>query len=156
MRKLLLVAAALVIVVPCAGCGIGDRVHDFELESLDGDVVRLQDYVGEVVVLLDFSATWCPPCSLAVPMLKKLHRDYANDLEILAVYVGESDEVVAKYVRDHGIRYTVLPDPTGAVGRKYGVRGIPTFVVIGVDGHVKYRGHNVNAAARIIGDLLAD
>jgi len=153
MRRLLTSCLVLTVAVLVTGCGGGDAPHDFTLQSLVGETVSLADHLKKSVVLLDFSATWCPPCSLAVPVLKNLY-DTHEDLQIIAVYLGEPEATVKAYVQKHGIEYTVLLDPDGAVGNRYGVKGIPTFLVIDLEGKVRYRGHDPNEAGRVVGQLL--
>ena len=155
MKRLLGSALLILVVVLMTGCGAAAdaEVHDFTLQSLDGKTVSLRDHLKKSVILLDFSATWCPPCSRAVPVLKKLRQAH-KDLVIIAVYLGERKATVKAYVEKHSIDYTVLLDPTGAVGKQYGVRGIPTFMVIDLKGKSRYRGHDPNEAGGVVRQIM--
>jgi peroxiredoxin len=155
MRNLVILVSAVVVFL--TGCGKDQSARpapDFTLKTPDGQAVRLSEHMGKSVVLLDFSATWCPPCALAVPSLKKLHEKAAGKLVVIAVDVNEPVEAVLGYVRRMGIEHTVLLDPDGAVAREYGIEGFPTFVVIDLEGRVRYYGHDVSEAGDVIGKLL--
>lgn len=109
---------------------------DFTLPSLDGTETSLSSFRGKVV-LLNFWATWCPPCRAEMPSMETLYRTLAPDgFEIVAVDMQESEDVVRNYITENGHTFPVLLDRTGATGRTYAVRGIPTSYLIGRDGMV--------------------
>jgi thiol-disulfide isomerase/thioredoxin/YHS domain-containing protein len=111
---------------------------DFALQDPSGTVHRLADLRGRVVVL-DFWATWCPPCREAMPGVQALHERYADrPVTIFGVNVAERSPDVdpAGFMREQGCTYTMLRG-TDAVARAYGVRSLPTFVVIGPDGTLR-------------------
>jgi thiol-disulfide isomerase/thioredoxin len=113
---------------------------DFELADPGGTVHRLSDLRGRVVVL-DFWATWCPPCREAMPGVQALHERYSGrPVSIYGVNVAERspDADPAGFMRDRGCTYTMLRG-TDAVARAYGVEALPTFVVIGPDGTLRAR-----------------
>ena len=116
--------------------GTGASSNDFALEDLAGKTVRLSDYKGKPVMVV-FFATWCPPCKMEIPHLKKIHKRQLVD--ILAVDIGESQKKVARFVREHDIPYQVLVDERGTVGSKYSVSGIPTTLFINPDGSIHHR-----------------
>lgn len=109
---------------------------DFTLPSLDGTDISLSSYRGKVV-LLNFWATWCPPCRAEMPSMETLYRRLAPDgFEIVAVDLQEPEDVVRNYITDNGHTFPVLLDRNGSAGRTYAVRGIPTSYLIGRDGTV--------------------
>ena len=161
MRQHAMCMASTLVVILVAGCG-GDpgamseehlakmTVADFSLKSLDGETLTLSELHVRKPVLLDFSGTWCPPCTRAVPGVKRLHEAYGDSIAIIAIYDNRSAASIRNYVEEHEIEYPVALDMDGSVARDYKVRGVPTFVVIGRDGSAKYYGHNVSAAGAII------
>lgn len=114
-------------------------VADFTLQDMGGKDVTLSGYKGKVV-LLEFWATWCPPCSLAVPVLERLHKTYKDKgLVVLAVSLdtGGWDELPS-YIDAHGITYRVLKG-TSAVAVQFQVRTIPMFLVLSKEGKIVKR-----------------
>ncbi len=141
--------AALIIVISISavlsGCtdrrvpSGGTTAPDFTLQDLNGKKVRLSDYKGKVV-LLDFWATWCPPCRASIPGLEKIHKAYKDKgLVLLAISLdqGEWDSVKA-FSAEYGITYTVL-EGNEDVSDKYQVRTIPMLLVINKEGRISKR-----------------
>lgn len=156
--RLLILALALPALAALALAGCGARkdatpaAPDFNLTDLDGHAVRLADLAGKVVIL-DFWATWCPPCRMALPHLQELHDTYGADVAIVAVAMDDQGEsVVRPFVASNRITFTVaLPDE--AIQKAFGpIRGLPTTFVIGPDGKLfkKYLGYQAKEV------LLAD
>lgn len=110
---------------------------EFELETLDGKTLRLSDLRGKIVVV-DFWATWCAPCEFQVPALNDFWRTHkaSGDVEVLGVSVDfEGPEVVAEWVEEKGVEYTVLLGGED-VARRFGAYGFPTLYVVAPDGFV--------------------
>jgi peroxiredoxin len=114
----------------------GKVAADFELKDIDGKTVKLSDAKGSVVVL-DFWATWCPPCRAGLPHLAAASEKYkAKGVKVYAVNQQEERETVAKFLAEQKLSLVALLDADGEVGKKYGVSGIPQTVVIGRDGNI--------------------
>jgi thiol-disulfide isomerase/thioredoxin len=117
-----------------------DLAPDFALARVDGQPgeVRLSDLRGRVVVL-DFWATWCPPCLAMMPMLHDLHREWhGKGVEFIAIDSdgpGGTREEVAEFVARNPFPYPVVLDDK-EIGGRYGVFSIPHLVVIGRDGKI--------------------
>lgn len=132
----------LVLGAFAAGCtraekaGKRTEAPDFTLQDLSGRSVRLSDLRGKVV-LVEFWATWCPPCREALPVMERLHKAYQDKgLEILAVSMDDGEwEDVAKFVKAHGIGYSVLKGDE-EVQNKYLVRVIPTLFLVDKEGMI--------------------
>jgi peroxiredoxin len=106
----------------------------FELEDLDGRTVSLAESAGRVR-LIDFWATWCPPCRDEIPMLNELHQAYGEQgLTILAISDEKSD-VVREFAEEIGMEYTNLIDP-GDVTAAYRVLGLPMAFLVDQDGRI--------------------
>lgn len=116
----------------------GDLAPDFELETLDGEPAKLSDYKGERVIV-NFWATWCPPCRAEIPDLKKL--DNNHDVTILALnmtHSEENEEKVTDFVDEFDMTFPVLLDTDGDVSRTFEVAAYPTSYYIDSDGHIQY------------------
>jgi len=143
MRKWLL-ALSIVGGMLLIGCSEGSKVSnppasDFVLKDLNGNNVALSDYRGKVV-LIEFWATWCPPCRATMPGIEKLHKAYKDrGLVILAISLDSGDwDFVKSFLASYGITYTVLRG-TDDVQSKYGVRAIPTTVILDKQGRIAKR-----------------
>ena len=108
-----------------------------EASDLHGKVWRLADLRGKVV-LINFWASWCPPCLVEMPALQQLTAIYGPEkLVVLAVNFKESSVVVRRYVQRSDLQLPVLLDPQGLMARQWGVTVFPTTVLVASDGRVK-------------------
>jgi thiol-disulfide isomerase/thioredoxin len=109
----------------------------FSAKTLKGDVFDLAAETGKVV-LLDFWATWCPPCRDSIPALERLHEKYgARGLVVLGI-TNEDPDHVATFVKENKMTYTVAAGPAqDAVLLKYQIEALPTSVVIDKQGRVR-------------------
>ena len=115
---------------------IENKAPDFALEDLDGNTVKLSHYTDQGVLLV-FSTTWCPYCSKEIPQLKELYAKYnQKGFEILNIDIQESKDKVSEYANEHKLPYKVLLDTDGEVASMYGVRGVPTKILINKDGTI--------------------
>jgi peroxiredoxin len=117
----------------------GQRAPDFTLRTDTGEVVRLSQYKGDVIVL-DFWATWCGPCRMSLPHLQILAVDAerrGRGLRVLALNLGESPETVTRFMQEEHYTFTALMDSARDVGAAFSVDAIPATFVVGRDGVVK-------------------
>lgn len=113
----------------------GKTAPEFTLNDLKGNKHSLSNYRGKNVMLVLW-ATWCGPCKLEMPHLKKLRRKYEeNQLAILAVS-NENKMLLQRFAKQNNINYTVLHQ-TGNMPRAYNVRGIPSSFFINGNGKIK-------------------
>jgi peroxiredoxin len=110
---------------------------DFTLADLDGKPVKLSELRGKTVVI-DFWATWCPPCEFQVPVLNAIHESWHDrDVVVLGISVDtEGLDAVKPYAEKHGVRYTILLG-NEALARDFGAPGFPALVVVGPDGAIR-------------------
>jgi peroxiredoxin len=124
--------------------GMGSRVPvqgttaaEFELIDLQGGNHLLSQYRGKVV-LLNFWATWCTPCTQEMPAMEKAY-DRLKDKGFVVLAVNELEDVnqVKAHIKEHGHTFTVLLDPNNDVANLYGVYGLPVTVFIDQQGIVR-------------------
>jgi peroxiredoxin len=115
---------------------VGDPAPDFELLGVNGETVRLSDYLGRPVIL-NFWATWCAPCRLEMPELQRAQAEFGDDGPVvLTINQEESAEQVTEFFDEVGLTLPALLDSEAEVGAAYGAFFLPTTVIIGPDGAV--------------------
>ena len=124
---------------------VGDLAPDFQLEDTKGNKVTLSDLRGKVV-LVNFWATWCPPCLEEMPSMERLNEVIAgDDFVMLAVNAEENGRsVVPAFLEKTPYTFPILYDDKGVVQKRYGVFKFPESFIIQKDGTV---------AEKIIGPL---
>ena len=118
------------------------RAKDFELTDINGNNVKLSDHAGKVIIL-NFFATWCPPCREEMPDFEDISKEYEGSVEVIAVNVGrENAGTVRGFVDKHGLTFTVALDDGNASALYGPIRAIPVTVVIDKDFNIarKYIG----------------
>jgi peroxiredoxin len=153
IAALLLVGAIIVMVfvsqsgddaedgdAPAGGSGLvtaGVVAPDFTLTSLDGESVSLSDYAGRPV-LLNFWASWCPPCREEFPALAVSREAHVESgFEILGVTHNDTDELSQKFADDANAEWPLLPDSDNTVWEAYGGVGLPTSYFVDAEGVVQ-------------------
>ena len=139
------VVAALIAVFALSGCtDRGDSSEkvlstNFALQDLNGKTVNLTDFRGRVV-LLDFWATWCPPCRSSIPAMEQLHKEYsAKGLVLLGISLDHGDwDYVKSFRQEYGITYPILKG-NDDISEQYMVRAIPYLVLLDKEGVVRRR-----------------
>jgi len=128
---------------------LGQRIdpRDFTLPLLTGGNATLSSYRGKVVIL-NFWATWCPPCRVEMPSMETLYQRFnAQGLEILAVDIGENASTVQQFIRSAGYTFPVLLDSANRVSSVYGIEAIPTTYIIDREGKI---------IGRVVGSIMWD
>jgi len=111
------------------------------LEALDGREYGLADFEGRVI-LVNFWATWCPPCRKEMPALARLAQHFQGaDFEVVGVNVGESVERIQDFLQTLPVlpAFPMLLDPDGSVSQAWHARVVPTTVVVDRYGHIVLR-----------------
>ncbi|MDH4183007.1 MAG: TlpA family protein disulfide reductase [Nitrospinota bacterium] len=118
---------------------IGKTAPNIELELLDGSKFKLEDAVGQKLLIINFFATWCGPCRKEMPELEKYFKNHSDKVLLLAVDQKEDKDKVKSFVDKMGLSFPVALDKNGAAGGLYGVKSLPVTVVVDVSGHIMDR-----------------
>lgn len=132
------IAAGLAALALLACSGESGAPPKLALPDLDGRRFDLADYRGKTVVI-DFWATWCPPCVFQVPELNavwRLHRDSGNVIVVGVAVDVEGAAVVGPWVEEQRVEYPILIGDE-SLARQFGAVGFPTLVIVAPDGHIE-------------------
>jgi cytochrome c biogenesis protein CcmG, thiol:disulfide interchange protein DsbE len=114
---------------------VGRPAPRVELPGLRGGRVRLADLGGHPVVL-NFWASWCPPCAAEMPDFERVHRQLGGRVAFLGINQRDELQAAEQLARSSGVTYPLAIDPTGRAFDAFGGLGMPTTVLIGADGTV--------------------
>ena len=144
MAIMVLVCAFIIAPIVTAGSLMtkvrGDsNAANFTLMSAHGQDISLSDYRGKFV-LLNFWATWCPPCVKEMPALNVLHNKFKkhNNLRVVAVHAGPALATVKNFLKNNPVDYDVVIDKNMSLSN-WQVSGLPTTFLINPDGKVIYK-----------------
>ena len=122
---------------PPAEQGAFQKAPSFHLKNLEGKEVRLEDYAGKVI-LLDFWASWCPPCRDEVPDLIRVYNEYQRKgFVILGVAAGDDPSAVREFVKKKGVPYPILFGDETIFEAYRGIYFLPTAFLIDRKGRVR-------------------
>lgn len=114
-----------------------DKAPDFALKSVDGKTVKLSDYKGKVVII-DFWATWCPPCRKGIPDLISIQKEFKKNVVIIGISLDADKTLkdVPGFVKEYNINYPIVYGDDKVVADYGGIQGIPTAFVIDKNGNL--------------------
>jgi len=121
---------------------------DVTFRTETGSTVHLRELRGQII-LVDFWATWCPPCKVSFPALDALYREFHDEgLEVLAVNLDERARDVEAFLHEHPYTMTVLLDPKGTTPQAFSVKGMPSSFLIDRAGRIRFThmGYSNNVA----------
>jgi peroxiredoxin len=137
-----------------SGVSVGNQALDFTLQDTAGQSISLAGWRGHPVVI-NFWATWCPPCRQELPAFQAVYEQYkALGVVMVGIDEREDAQTVASFASQNGISYPLLMDTDGRVGAQYQANGIPTTVLVDVQGIVRAR-HVGPLSTEQLADLLA-
>ncbi|MFO7877461.1 MAG: TlpA disulfide reductase family protein [Desulfovermiculus sp.] len=155
MRHLQTLCITLILSLLMAGPALaiskGTSAPSFEIVTLDGTEIDLQEYTEEGPVLLFFWSTWCDYCKHEMEAIQDLESEYASKgLQVLGVNPGWRDnEQRARSFQDkYGADLTLAIDQSGNLGQKYRLQGVPTLFLLDQEGTVMFSGHNISPELR--------
>ncbi|WP_017185797.1 peroxiredoxin family protein [Alkalibacillus haloalkaliphilus] len=121
------------------GLDIGSTAPDFELETLEGDTVKLSDFRGQRV-MINFWATWCPPCRAEMPDMQRFYEN--TDIKILAIDLIETEsskDDVREFADNFELTFPILFDEGEEVSTLYHVLPVPTTYMVDSNGIIQYK-----------------
>lgn len=110
----------------------GNRAPDFALRNLEGDLLKLSDFTGKKVIL-NFWATWCPPCRAEMPHMEKVYNDYADEVVVLAVnltHTEKNEAAISDFADNYGLTFPIVLDANGETSQTYRIRAYPTSYIV--------------------------
>ncbi|KZR60089.1 peroxiredoxin family protein [Pseudobacillus badius] len=119
----------------------GTMAPNFKLKNLSGETISLSDYKGKKI-LLNFWASWCPPCKEEMPSIQKYYEERADksNVEVITVNMTKHEqgdiERVKKFIREHKLTFPVLLDEKGEIMNLYNIRVFPTTYIINEAGMI--------------------
>ena len=128
---------------------VGQNLPDLRLNFLG----QKADYEGKPL-LLEFWATWCPPCRESIPHLNEIHGKYKDRGLVIIGVTKEPDAVIRKFQKDTPMEYAVATDSSGRLGEKMGVQGIPHAFLVDTSGKIVWDGHPMSLREEEIEDIL--
>lgn len=145
--RMLTSLAAVVLAVSAAPAfaqvDVGDEINP-SFKTIDGQVADAKVLKGKILVI-DFWATWCPPCMAAVPHMVKLNEEYADKgVVIIGISADQSIDPLKKAIVQHKMDWVHVFDQSGQVCAQFGVNSFPTVFIVGPDSKVLWKGHPQN------------
>lgn len=138
------ILCSLLILAAAAGAHaafVNDPAPSFSLKAMDGKDIRLEDFRGEVV-LVNFWASWCPPCKQEFPELNELANEYKGEkVKVLGINLDKSQERVEKYLEKIKIKPSsmiILLDPEAKVVANYVARSMPSSFIVDQQGVIRF------------------
>jgi cytochrome c biogenesis protein CcmG, thiol:disulfide interchange protein DsbE len=133
---------------------IGRTAPQIAATAVDGSSIDLDALRGQVV-LVNFWATWCPPCRAEMPAIEAAYQAYRTQgFEVLAVTNDQNPELVPLFLREFGLSFPAIADRDNAINAAYRVNGLPTSFFIDRAGTVRAVHHGQMTSAQIEADLL--
>ena len=140
------------------GLAQGEEAPDFELTTLSGETVKLSDYKGKKVIL-NFWATWCPPCIAEMPLMQNYYDEVKDkNVEILAVNLTTEDrgtDKVKEFVKSNNLTFPIPMDVEGDIGSVYQTVTIPTTYIIDTEGRIQKK-HIGPMDEKVMKDYIAN
>ena len=147
MKRLVILIIALSLLL--ISCGNSQNEQDkglspapnFTMQDYEGNIVKLSDMIDKPIVL-NFWATWCPPCKAELPDFQRAYEKYGNEINFVIVDLTDGDETVEKaksYLSQNGYTFPCYFDVNGEGSYYYNITSIPRTYFISTDGYIQYK-----------------
>ncbi len=130
------------------GVMVGDRLPAFYVTNRDGEAFEISP--GAKPVVLNFWATWCPPCRAELPELANFAREQEGAVQFYGINLKESPQAVEAFLEQQQIALPVAYDRNGEAAKLFAIRFIPTTIVADGQGIIKFRKSGTVTAAELI------
>lgn len=162
MKKLLLpVGLLLVTTVSLLAAQLGDAAKPLDIKDwVKGGPINLADGKGKTIYVVEFWATWCPPCRTSIPHLTEMQKKFKDQGVVIIGVSSEKTDVVKKFVDKMGDKmdYAVAIDAGGTSEgymEAFNVRGIPHAFIVGKDGNIVWEGHPMSGLDKTLEKVIA-
>lgn len=136
-RTLLVIICGMFMSLPAFALDKGSPAPGFELPGTDGPV-KLSGFRGKLVYV-DFWASWCGPCRQSFPWMNDMQAKFgALGLQVVGINLDVKQEDARRFLAATPARFTIAFDPAGVTARSYGIKGMPSSVLVGADGKVLF------------------
>jgi len=131
-----------------------DKAPDFSLYTLDGTEIKLSDYKGKTVIL-DFWATWCPPCRRGIPDLISIKEKFKDDLVIIGISLDQpsTQKDLPSFIENYGINYPVVIGTMEVVAAYGNIQAIPTSFIIDKEGNIVNKHVGLVPKSQLVGEI---
>jgi cytochrome c biogenesis protein CcmG/thiol:disulfide interchange protein DsbE len=123
---------------PLGAVKLGEPMPDFTLPDASGKMVKFSDVCREnKLVMINFWASWCTPCRMEMPQFERIYATKKGQgFTLLAVNEDREREKADAYLKNKPVSFPVLIDNDGAISKQFGVKALPTTILVGQDGKV--------------------
>lgn len=131
----------LLLLSPITLFPVSTQIPDVSLYNLDNEYVNLSELKGEKLTIIDFWATWCKPCLIAIPELNKLYEKYnGQGVNFIGINIDSprNQSKVRPFARSRGLQYDLLMDPDQQAMRELNVVVVPTMLIFNAEGDLVF------------------
>jgi peroxiredoxin len=146
------------LTLACRSIEPGDKAPDLTADVwINGKAVNPAQSDGKTTYVVEFWATWCPPCKRSIPQLKKLFEQYKDKNVVIVGVTSEAQETVRPFIEKMGMKYLVAVDTNHTFSETYmeGIPGIPHAFIIDTNGMVVWSGHPSDGLEDSLSEVLA-
>lgn len=127
---------AILFIVGCNKVNANKEEIYFEFRTINGSIIKTSNFDNKVLVV-DFWATWCPPCLKEIPHFIELQEKYKDKVKFVGLNVNEEPDKVIEFAKSMGINYTIGYSDEKIEKLFGGITGLPTTFIIGKDRKIK-------------------